>query len=80
MSKPGHPVLVTGATTEPAFNGVPVNMSSDDKELVMEYSGNWILMAPLEQELFLEMVWFPIKVFMKTAKATIRFHYLSPLR
>ena len=40
MSKPGHPVLVTGATTEPAFNGVPVNMSSDDKELVMEYSGN----------------------------------------
>lgn len=38
MSKPGHPVLVTGATTEPAFNGVPVNMSSDDKELVMEYS------------------------------------------
>ena len=49
MSKPGHPVLVTGATTEPAFNGVPVNMSSDDKELVMEYSGNWILMAPLER-------------------------------
>lgn len=40
MSKPGHPVLVTGASTEPAFNGVPVNMSSDDKELVMEYSGN----------------------------------------
>ena len=39
MSKPGHPVLVSGTTTEPPFDDVPVDISSDDKDLVMEYSG-----------------------------------------
>ena len=40
MSKPGHAVVITGGSTEPPFDDVPVDLSADHKDLVMEYSGN----------------------------------------
>lgn len=40
MSKPGHAVVISGGSTEPPFDDVPVNLSADHKDLVMEYSGN----------------------------------------
>ena len=39
VSKPGHAVVVSGASTEPPYDDVPVDLSSEDKDLVMEYSG-----------------------------------------
>lgn len=41
MSKPGHAVVISGGSTEPPFDDVPVNLSADHKDLVMEYSGNF---------------------------------------
>ena len=39
MSKPGRAVVLSGTSTEPPYGDVPVDLSSDDKDLVMEYSG-----------------------------------------
>ena len=42
-SQPGRAVIVSGTSTEPPFDDVPVDLSSDDKDLVMEYSGKIII-------------------------------------
>ena len=39
MSKPGRAVVLSGTSREPPYGDVPVDLSSDDKDLVMEYSG-----------------------------------------
>ena len=39
-SKPGRAVVISGESTEPPFDDVPVDLSADHKDLVMEYSGN----------------------------------------
>ena len=41
MSKPGHVVMISGGSTEPQLDDVPVELSADHKDLVMEYSGNY---------------------------------------
>jgi len=40
MSKPGHAVVISGGSMEPPVDDVPVDLSADHKDLVMEYSGN----------------------------------------
>ena len=40
VSKPGRAVVISGGSTEPQLNDVPVDLSADHKDLVMEYSGN----------------------------------------
>ena len=45
MSKPGRAVVLSGTSTEPPYSDVPVDLSSDDKNLVMEYSGKANLMC-----------------------------------
>ncbi|KAJ7385264.1 Amyloid-beta A4 precursor protein-binding A member 1 [Desmophyllum pertusum] len=37
-SKPGRVVVISGESTEPPFDDVPVDLSADHKDLVMEYS------------------------------------------
>lgn len=45
MSKPGRAVVLSGTSTDPPYSDVPVDLSSDDKDLVMEYSGKANLMC-----------------------------------
>ena len=40
MSKPGHAVIISGESTEPPYGDVPVDLSADHRDLVMEYSGS----------------------------------------
>ena len=39
MSTPGRAVVVSGTSMELPYDDMPVDLSSDDKDLVMEYLG-----------------------------------------
>lgn len=38
--KPGRAVVVSGTSARPPYSDTPVDLLADDKDLVMEYSGN----------------------------------------
>ena len=38
--KPGKAVVVSGTSARPSYSDTPVDLSADDKDLVLEYSGN----------------------------------------
>ena len=40
MNNSGRAVLVSGTSTQLPYGDAPVDLSSDDKDLVLEYSGN----------------------------------------
>lgn len=39
MNTPGKAVVVSGTSMELPYDDMPVDLSSDDKDLVMEYPG-----------------------------------------
>ena len=48
--KPGKAVVVSGTSARPSYSDTPVDLSADDKDLVLEYSGNSGLFLSLVME------------------------------
>lgn len=48
--KPGKAVVVSGTSARPSYSDTPVDLSADDKDLVLEYSGNSGLFLNLVME------------------------------